>query len=488
MDARSGGRSAKAAVGPPGGAAAPSAHRSAAVRLLVPGVALAGLAVLALAVLVLALLGLTVLALLPGAANAAPAAGGAGWNSIYPGPAGAPDPTAQAVVAAPDGSVFVAGLAGTGPTVPWLLKYDTAGDLLWHQGPSTPAARSVTFAGLTPLPLGVLAWGVAGRDIRVERYQTASNRLWAVSIKGSSAPGGTPRDVAVDRGRHIYVAGSLGTRAGLRVRLVKLGGGGRVFWQRVGAAGELESARIGAHGNVFACGWVVRGGRVCGLLTSYSPSGGRRWSVVDRHVGFSGLTAAPSGTVYVCGWQRMSATLTRALVRAYAPSGHLLWSRAAQAEPGRSAYFATLARDAGGGVVCAGTSVSVDNPLGLSEAPADFLVARYGTNGTRTLLDTWAGQSGVEQDEVVGVECPASGGFLVCGDSLRYEGTSRLVVIPYDASGTRGLPLTHATAGSFEQARASVLTPTGPVIAGTVDAAGGGARQAITVQFAYPGS
>jgi hypothetical protein len=452
-------------------------------------VALAGLAVLALAVLVLALLGLTVLALLPGAANAAPAAGaGAGWNSIYAGPAGAPDPTAQAVAAAPDGSVFVAGLAGTGPTVPWLLKYDTAGNLIWHQGPSTPGARSVTFVGLTPLPLGVLAWGVAGRDIRVERYQTASNRLWAVSIKGSSAPGGTPRDVAVDRGRHVYVAGSLGTRAGLRVRLVKLGAGGRVFWQRVGAAGELESARIGAHGNVFACGWVVRGGRVCGLLTSYSPSGAKRWSVVDRHAGFAGLTVAPSGAVCVCGWQRVSATLTRALVHAYTPSGHLLWSRALQAQASRSARFGTIVRDAAGTLVCAGTTDSTDSPLGSGDAPADFLVARFTAGGTRTLLDTWAGQSGVEQDEVVGVECPASGGFLVCGESLRYEGMSRLVVIPYDASGTRGLPLTHETAGSFEQARASALTPTGPVIAGTVDAAGGGARQAITVRFAYPGS
>ena len=405
------------------------------------------------------------------------------WASVYTGPAGTHDPSAGGVAVDASGASYVAGAAyshtsGDSPDVPWLVKYAPDGSLVWQESPSGVVANG-QFAGVTALPGGdMLAWGQAGASgagILAVRYRPDGTRLWATKVMGHVRKGSSEAyDVAVDSHGAAYVAGTIGRRAGTDAILVKLAPTGRVLWQRTIAGDRassnwLATVAVGRNDYVYACGDV----RAQGLLVSYTPSGKKRWSALSAKVWGSDLVAAASGAVYLCG--QAGAIHHTALLRAYSPGGRLLWGRRVSSS-GQDGGFSQVRLDAGGNVICAG---------GLGgDTPTTFLVAKFSAHGSLIFRAAWSpADHGVVQAR--GLECAADGTIFVCGTSFGPD-VDRLVVVPYSASGARGEPMVHETALYDEHAVASALSPSGPVVAGLLQATASRRVDAITVQFPTP--
>ncbi len=404
------------------------------------------------------------------------------WAGVYDGPAGTQNRLALGVAVDAAGSSYVAGAAyahkfGDSPAVPWLVKYAADGSLVWERSPSGVVANG-QFGGVTAMPNGdLLAWGqtgTRGAGILIVRYRTDGTRLWATKVMSHVRTGSGADDVAIDSRGAAYVAGSIGRRTGSDAILVKLAPTGQVLWQRriAGGPGRLDglwTVAVGRNDDVYACGVV----RDLGLFVSYTPSGTKRWSALSATVAGSDLVAARSGAVYLCA--RAGATHHTALVRAYSPSGRLLWGRRVSPQ-GRAGGFTRIRLDAGGNVICAG---------GLGgDTPTTFLVAKFTTHGSPVFRAAWSpGKGAIAQAN--GLECAADGSIFVCGTSFGPD-VDRLVVVPYSASGSRGEPMLHETPLYDEFAEASALSPSGPIVVGWLRSTTDRHVNAITVQFPTP--
>lgn len=417
------------------------------------------------------------------------------WTALYNGPAGAESQRAQAVAVAPDGAIYVAGIAtntfGKADVVPWLVKYASDGTQAWAVCPSD-VVKHGQFVGVTVMLDGdVLAWGATGRygaDLLLVRYRPDGTRRWVARIKSGVDAGSLPADVAVDAHGDIYVAGTIGNRTTYDGILAKLGPSGRLLWRR-SIAGDpnqydgLTAVAVGRRDNVYACGYITRHRNSRWLVLSYTSAGSRRWMRTGTSLvgGASDLTIAPSGVIYACGGSVDSRQF--ALLRAYRSDGKLLFGRRMYSgQAGLGAGFRFVKFDAEGHVVCAGDT---NTRYAWGDYASDFLTAEYDAQGSLFFRDVWSGASGRE-DWVYGLECASDGSVLVCGESMGSESCS-LVVIPYGSAGVRGEPMFSGTGSAFdEDSRASAMSAAGPVVVGSQEFATDGHIHALTVQFPSP--
>ena len=224
---------------------------------------------------------------------------------------------------------------------------------------------------------------------------------------------------------------------------------------------------------------LFRAGAPRWLVVSYSPDGKRRWIHRSSPGGVDDLTIAPGGTLFAAGGGA-DAGEAFGLLRAYSTAGVLRYGRRLRST--RSGLATTLLYvrlDPSGDVVCAGDT---NESASFGSYLSDYLVARYDSRGTCQFSDTWAGDSGLE-DWVYGLECAADGSIYVCGESNSGNGYSRLVVVPYNASGARGEPMIDQAPPYDEDSCASALSPLGPVVVGSRTIDLDGRIHALVAQF-----
>jgi hypothetical protein len=337
----------------------------------------------------------------------------------------------QSVAADAGGNVYVAGYTygslseqtNAGLADLFVVKFDLQGNRLWTRQLGTPsldqangvavdAGGSVYVAGSTD---GGLVHDSAGlSDLFLIKFDSQGTRVWSRQL-------GTPtsdvaRAVALDANGNPYVTGStygdLGNTRGAGLSdafVAKFDAQGAVLWTRQLGTPSFDHAygiAADSNGNVYVGGSTygsLDGNRRVGhsdlFVAKYNANGTKLWT---RQLGTPGSDVAQAvstdaaGNVYVAGYTNdaldgnTAAGQLDLFVVKYDPHAAKLWTR--QLGTPSSDVAQALSTDADGNVYLVGsTNDSADerDQIGLS----DLLVVKYDARGTR-LLTTRFGPSG----------------------------------------------------------------------------------------------
>jgi len=218
-------------------------------------------------------------------------AGNIQWNQTY---GGTSDDYALSVVQTSDGGYALAGYTtsyGVGDYDFWLVKTDSAGNVLWSQiygGTSDDYALSVVQTGDGGYALAGFTWsyGAGSSDFWLVKTDSAGNVLW------SKTYGGTGIDVA----RSVVQTGDWGyALAGITI---SFGAGSSDFWLvKTDSAGNvLWSKTYGGTHSDFAYSLIQTGDwgyALAGITISYGAGGRDFWLVksdIELGLAMTGLT------------------------------------------------------------------------------------------------------------------------------------------------------------------------------------------------------
>lgn len=247
--------------------------------------------------------------------------------------------------------------------------------------------------------------------------------------------------VAVDGSGNAYVAGRVRVGGSAptghnEAWLRKYDPTGAVLWTRTSWGGEgndyYYGVTVDAAGNAIAGGRVSRttgGGNV--LVEKYDPAGNVLWSSewawpagsTDK---INDLTTDASGNVYVVGDFWNTGEGANGLVRAYSPSGGVLFTRGYNADDSQDrAHGVTIT--SGGQLVVVGEAWETVGAENILEIKYDL---------TGTLLGTSTLDISGSEDMAYGVQATSDGGYVVVGTSWGGVGFDQdLWIEKRDASG-----------------------------------------------------
>jgi uncharacterized delta-60 repeat protein len=338
------------------------------------------------------------------------------------------------------GNIYVTGSTlsfGAGWEDVLVLKYSPAGVLVWQktwggtdsewgEGIAVDVSGNIYVTGPT------YSFGAGMDDTFLLKYSSAGALLWQKTWGGTGADRGN--GVAVDASGNIYVAGYTGSfGAGVDdVLLLKYSPAGALLWQKTWGGTDSDDAfsvAVDASGNIYVTGrtrsfgagsWDV-------LLLKYSPAGAllwqKTWGGTDSDDGQRCAVDA-SGNIYVTGGTRsFGAGMDDAFLLKYSPAGALLWQKTWGGTD--MDYGWSVAVDVSGNICVAGSTASFD--AGLD----DVLVLKYSSAGALLWQKTWGG---TDYDNGNGVAVDASGNICVTGE------TYDLTRILQGVSGTETAP------------------------------------------------
>lgn len=357
----------------------------------------------------------------------------------------------------------------------FLGKYDATGVRQWTRQVGSAASDSanavaVDGAGniyLAGSTLGLLPGpgnsSAGGEDLFLLKYDSAGVLLW--SRQFGSVGSDVALGVAVDGGGNIYLAGStLGTLPGVGnsnaggedLFLLKYDGSGLLQWTRqfgsVGADRAFAVA-VGSSGDIFLAGSTLGAlpgnanlGGSDNFLVAYTADGSRQWIRQFGSVAFDAAQALATdgvGGIYLGGVTSGSldgnanAGGSDLLVAKYDRSGTRLWSRQL-GSVGSDAVMGLGAEGQGGAYLTGSTSGGLDG--NLSSGGEDLVVVKYDGFGNKQ----WTrqlGSAGTEQGRAIAVD--RGGNAFVAGGTTGTlpnqvsAGGEDLLLVKYDTSGTR---------------------------------------------------
>lgn len=271
------------------------------------------------------------------------AVGRPGWTATWEG--GGLGARARDIAVASDGSIYVCGYAPTLISTAVLLKYSSAGDLLWQV-----EFRSEDWASGSALKVEIDASGnayvlgqfrpLSSQDTFVAKVGPDGSRAWLVTYMPVDwqAEYAAPADLYVQANGACYVVGGLSGsyddgRPYTKAYVMRLGADGTRRWIRVYngpgrmAAGFSAVAPCG-RGGVYAVGSAGSPYKDI-LLVRYRADGTRaltrRLGTRDRRDQYATHLAVDSlGRIAICGtWPRGSRGFYVAVLR---PDGSVKWS------------------------------------------------------------------------------------------------------------------------------------------------------------------
>jgi hypothetical protein len=193
---------------------------------------------------------------------------------------------------------------------------------------------------------GPMAFHGAGSDIVVLKFSPAGDLLWKATYDGAPHRSDYVKDLALDAdGNAIVVGASAGGRTGRDYVTLKLHADGSRAWaRRYSGPSDFDEARgvaVDPKGNVYVTGesripaakpGVSGPPRV--VTVSYSPTGVRRWIILDRRKSASGGSAIMycgvqgARGVVLAGWRYSGSPVTEHTVfTKYTLGGRVIWSR-----------------------------------------------------------------------------------------------------------------------------------------------------------------
>jgi hypothetical protein len=342
------------------------------------------------------------------------------WVAAYDGPGHGPD-AATSVAVSPAGAIYVAGQATRAGSRDFvLLKYSSAGKLLWQRfcggtaGPDKAAALVLDRSG----NLLVAGWVSArghGADAALAKYTPAGKRLWLRTWDGAAHQADKGADVAVDRGGNAVVVGSTGLARSSQTAalLLRYSASGELRWVRRQSSGThgdaLAAVALGANGDVFAGGHTrLPGTGVDALLVKYAATGTYRWKWIaigmqDGRDEVADVVVDSGGWVHAAGSTVALGTHSDGLVMSCTPGG---LSRSLKVYDGGSYLadsFQTIACNAAGDVFVGGSTTSA---AGVTAA----VVARYARDLSQRLwLTTYKGTVDGSGNRVAGLALTTGG-------------------------------------------------------------------------------
>ena len=319
--------------------------------------------------------------------STAPAAGAASLPLVWSGDLSTADSAGfTSVATGPDGAVYAAGYgarndAGTTSSL-LLVKYVDTGATVSQAWVVMPAGAYMTAAKvavdasgdvIVAGTQGPMAFHGAGSDIVVLRFSPAGDLLWKATYDGAPHRSDYVKDLAVDeRGNAVVVGASAGGRTGRDYITVKfLTDGSRAWARRYAGTSDFDEARsvaVDSRGNVYVTGQSRVPARKPGVsgpprvvTISYSPTGARRWIILDRRrSASSGSTIMYCGVegakgVILAGWRYSGRPATgHTVFTKYTLGGRVIWSRTPNGATRWDEWPEDAALDATGAPVAAG--------------------------------------------------------------------------------------------------------------------------------------
>jgi hypothetical protein len=315
----------------------------------------------------------------------------------------------------------------------YVLKYNSAGDLLWSRQIGTEAndgGGAVTVDVTGNLYIGGVTQGsLAGpnqgvNDVFLLKYDPAGNLLWSRQFGTERTEHGV--GLAADSVGNVYVNGDTfgnlgGTAFGdYDLYITKFSASGDQLWVRQLGGTEADYSTgltLDAAGNPYITGQTRNSlggpqhGSEDGVIVKFDASGNQLWSRQDA-TPYSDIFRSPAadsdGNVYVAGGTDLESGSSDARLLKYSPSGDLLWSR----------QFGSDGRDGNGHVAVdsAGNAYFIGNTDGDFGGPNagsfDAYLAKFDASGTQL----WSRQIGTAARELTSpVAVDAAGAVFMTG-------------------------------------------------------------------------
>jgi Domain of unknown function (DUF5122) beta-propeller len=240
--------------------------------------------------------------------------GSLNWQRTWEGPDQFGNDQARGVAVAPDGSIYVTGSTQGVRGDVLLLKFLPDGTLVWQtrwDGGGTESGEGVAVAadGSVYVTGGTNSFGDS--HLFVLKFDSAGTLLWQRIRAGAAGEG-----IAVGPDGSVHAAGVAGRPLGpfgADMVLLKLDPQGALVWQRAYTVGEIADARggvaVGSDGSVYVAGGlqeVTSSGNAVNdtFITKFSPAGDLLYqrSYGGRDGDFpGGVVALADGTILVSG-------------------------------------------------------------------------------------------------------------------------------------------------------------------------------------------
>jgi uncharacterized delta-60 repeat protein len=301
------------------------------------------------------------------------------------------------------GNIYVAGMM-TGDVV--LLKYDSAGGLVWQKtwggtgndygfGVAVDGSGNIYVTGYTE------SFGAGNADVVLLKYSPSGGLLWQKTWGGTNSDEGW--GVAVDSSGNIYVAGytySFGA-GNYDVVLLKYDSAGGLVWQKTwgGGSGDFGwGVAVDGSGNIYVTGGTLSfgAGSYDVVLLKFDSSGGlvwqNTWGDTNEDSG-RGVAVDGSGNIYVTGYtMSFGAGYMDVVLLKFDSGGTLQWQRT----------WGGISVDCGEGVAVddSGNIYVTGYTDSFGAGGYDVVLLKYDSAGGLVWQKTWGG---TDADEGWGV-------------------------------------------------------------------------------------
>ncbi|KKN55784.1 hypothetical protein LCGC14_0578910 [marine sediment metagenome] len=315
------------------------------------------------------------------------------------------------------GNVFVTGRA---LSKIFIRKYDSSGNLLWAKtwGAAWAPKIALDASGNAFITGSTDSYGAGSSDAFILKLDSSGNQLWVKIWGGSERDLGI--EISLDYLGNAFILGrTLSYGAGSEdVFLLKYNSTGNLLWDRTWGGSSHDYANditLDASGNAFITGttWSYGTGPTDAFLLKFDSSGNLQW---DKTWGGSGgesgweIAIDDSGYVYIAGeTSSYGAGYEDAFLLKYDSSGNLQWDKTW----GGSAndYGRGIALDAIGNIYLTGMTSSYG--VGYS----DLFFGKYDSSGNKLFEKTWGGYG---YDYLKGIAIDSSGNTFITGDTYNY--------------------------------------------------------------------
>ena len=331
------------------------------------------------------------------------------WIAIYNGP-GNGDDYAQAIVANPEGNVYVTGYSdGNGTAYDYAtLKYDRNGNQLWIMRYNGPGGGDDYAYNMVVDPAGnVYVTGYSDEDgtsysIATVKYDKNGNEVWDARYAGLEVEGFMEFlrcDVALGPSGNVYVTGTISSGTNADYATIKYDRDGVLVWASMyrGPTDSFDLAHaitVDPSGNVYVTGGSLKGEGTMDLdyaTVKYDKDGAQLWAArydyPGNYVDYAngGIVVDPRGNVYVTGFSNTEdsdAYADYATVK-YDRDGNQLWVMRYDGPYGYSDEAHAIAVSHGGDVYVTGGSL-VSGIFGNgTPRDKDYATIKYDRDGNQ---------------------------------------------------------------------------------------------------------
>ncbi len=371
------------------------------------------------------------------------------WMAVYNGPTNFTD-SARNVIVDNDGNVYVAGSSrGANAWDYTLLKYNSAGTLLWEARYDGPAHGDDDAKWMATDNAGNIYVTGSSRsitgfdDFATVKYNSNGVQLWDARYNGPGNNSDKALKVAVDNSGNVYVTGlSNGSGSLLDYATIKYNSIGQEQWvARYNGPGndwDVPTAIVvNNSGDVYVTGSSQTTSAIGSqdyLTVKYNANGEEVW--VRRHDGPAGysdfatsMVMDVSGDIYVTGSCYSTSTLNDIVTIKYDPMGSVVWSAVYNGTANISDLAKMITLDNSGNTYVTGSSAGTGSSI-------DFITVKYNSAGIQEWAARYNGTAN-NIDEPDAITTDLNGNVYVTGKERINGAIYDYATVKYNSNGVQ---------------------------------------------------